>query len=171
MSKSWGQQARFEDHNLTSLQSVWAQHVHWGVLGVPRNLPLQGEMCCFCTHGLFVAYGRQLCSRSKSWALLPQCPNTHLSQGINNPALTWKIMLCSYYQEKGTRWSHQPPLCHDLRHPALCCLFFPQCHCPPWRAAVCQGNRFSLFFVNSSLITFEIPQSVCTVIVEFDAND
>lgn len=33
------------------------------------------------------------------------------------------------------------------------------------------GKVHSLFFVNSSLITPAIPQSVCTVIVEFDAND
>ena len=33
------------------------------------------------------------------------------------------------------------------------------------------GKVLSLFFVNSPLITPAIPQSVCTVIVEFDAND
>lgn len=33
------------------------------------------------------------------------------------------------------------------------------------------GQVLSFFFVNSPLITPAIPQSVCTVIVEFDAND
>lgn len=65
------------------------------------------------------------------------------------------------------RWSSSDT---DGPSAALCCCS-PSMSASPTASSAAQGSRFSLFFVNSSLITFEIPQSVCTVIVEFDAND
>lgn len=142
-----------------------------GVPCAPQNPPPRGLMCCAYTHRLLWGGHGKFAQEARATILLGNAQVPFLLYEMISPALIWKNALCSPKQEKGTRQSHQPPVCHDPRHPALCCLFFPQCHCPPRRAAVCQGNRFSLFFVNSSLITFEIPQSVCTVIVEFDAND